>query len=153
PGHLHRRARGGRILRPRGEGEGQRQVARAPVHDRGLEEKARGAEEIGGVVVPGGSDVPGGLHSITGRGKWAGGQPVKLRPELMPPALDEEKVQRLARLAAHIDGAAPGLWEDELAEFNREAGTALEFLDFQGVSGGQDHDAWVRNVLAEPHAK
>jgi hypothetical protein len=56
-----------------------------------------------------------------------------LRPELMPPALDEEKVARLAKLADRIDGAAPGLWEDDLAEFNRLAGTEMTFEDFQGI--------------------
>lgn len=76
---------------------------------------------------------------------------MELRPELMPPALDEAKVSHLAGLAARIDGANPGQWEEELAEFNREAGTAFGFVDFQGLYGGQDHDTWVRQVLAEPH--
>lgn len=74
---------------------------------------------------------------------------MKLRPELMPPALDETKVIRLAELAARIDGARPGQWEDELAEFNRAAGTSLAFSDFQGIYGGQDHETWVRKVLAQ----
>ena len=71
---------------------------------------------------------------------------VELRPELMPPALDEAKVLHLAGLATQIDGANPGQWEDELAEFNREAGTAFEFIDFQGIYGGQDPDTWVRQA-------
>ena len=75
---------------------------------------------------------------------------MKLRPELMPPALDPKKVRRLAKLAAGIDGSAPGLWEQALAEFNREAGTDLAFIDFQGIYGGQDHETWVRQVLARP---
>jgi hypothetical protein len=78
---------------------------------------------------------------------------MELRYELMPPALDEAKVRHLAGLAARIDGARPGQWEDELDEFNREAGTALNFVDFQGIYGGQDHDTWVRKVLAEPDCK
>jgi hypothetical protein len=75
---------------------------------------------------------------------------VELRPELMPPALDEAKVARLAKLAAKIDGACPGQWEDLLEEFNREAGTSLEFADFQGIYGGMEHDTWVRAVLSGP---
>jgi hypothetical protein len=75
---------------------------------------------------------------------------VKLRPELMPPPLDEAKVQRLAGLASEIDGARPGEWQEALAEFNREAGTSLAYRDFQGIYGGTTHEAWVRSVLAEP---
>jgi hypothetical protein len=70
-----------------------------------------------------------------------------LRPELMPPALDPAQVARLAELADRIDGAAPGLWEDDLAEFNRLAGTAIPFEHFQGIYGGEDHATWVRRVL------
>lgn len=76
-----------------------------------------------------------------------------LRPELMPPVLDEAKVTRLAELAGSIDGANPGMWEDDLAEFNREAGTALAFIDFQGIYGGQSHDTWVRKLLAQSHQR
>src|SRR5215469_10848208 len=78
---------------------------------------------------------------------------LELRPELMPPTLDEERVARLAQLADHIDGALPGQWEKELAEFNAEAGTDLEFLDFQGIYGGQDHETWVRKVVAASHQR
>jgi hypothetical protein len=67
----------------------------------------------------------------------------------MPPALDEARVARVAKLAAEIDGAVAGQWEDELAELNREAGTAIAFVDLQGIYGGQDHDTWARTVLAE----
>jgi hypothetical protein len=77
------------------------------------------------------------------------GGSVKLRPELMPPAVDEAKVAQLARLAARIDGAHPGQWEDELAEFNRLAGTVLTFYDFQGIYGAEEHDVWVRRVLVK----
>jgi hypothetical protein len=73
-----------------------------------------------------------------------------LRPELMPPVLDEKRVAHLAQLADGIDGALPGQWEEELAEFNAEAGTDLGFLDFQGIYGGQNHETWVRKVLAAP---
>jgi hypothetical protein len=78
---------------------------------------------------------------------------MNLRPELLFPPLDEARVARLARLAARIDGAHPGQWEEDLEEFNRGAGTNLAFADFQGVYGGQDHDTWVRSVLAEPFQK
>src|SRR6476646_1966737 len=71
----------------------------------------------------------------------------------MPPKLDAATVARLAELAAAMDGAHPGQWEDALAEFNRTAGTALTFLDFQGISGGQDHVTWVHKVLAWPAQK
>ena len=70
-----------------------------------------------------------------------------LRPELMPPALDQARLARLAKLADRIDGAAPGQWEDDLAEFNRLAGTDIPFEHFQGIYGGEDHIDWVRRVL------
>jgi hypothetical protein len=76
---------------------------------------------------------------------------MNLRRELIPPPSDEAKVARLAELAAQIDGANPGQWEDELNEFNRLAGTNIPFEEFQGIYGGQDHDTWVRTVLAMQH--
>lgn len=72
-----------------------------------------------------------------------------LRRELMPPVFDGARVARLAELADRIDGAAVGQWDDDSAEFNREAGTDLAVLDFQGISGGQDHRTWVCKLLAE----
>lgn len=72
---------------------------------------------------------------------------MELRPELMPPTLDEEKVARLAKLADQIDGAAPGQWEDDLAKFNRLAGTGLKFEDLQGIYGAEDYEDYVRRVL------
>jgi len=75
-----------------------------------------------------------------------------LRPELLFPQLDESKVNRLADRAASLDGARPGEWEEELAEFNELAGTSLEFPEFQGISGGMEHDTWVRNLLCMPYA-
>jgi hypothetical protein len=71
-----------------------------------------------------------------------------LRRELNPPPIDEELVARLAPLAAEIDGARPGEWEDELDEFNRLSPKALTFLDFQGISGGEEHDVFIRRLLA-----
>jgi hypothetical protein len=55
-----------------------------------------------------------------------------LRPELMPPLLDKALVARLAELASRIDDAPPGAWEDDLAEFNRLAGTDMAFQDLPG---------------------
>src|SRR5262245_38052031 len=72
---------------------------------------------------------------------------MKLRPELMPPVLDEALVARLAELAAGLDGAWPGRWEDDLAEFNRLAGTSIPFEELQGIYGGEDHEYYVRRVL------
>jgi hypothetical protein len=70
-----------------------------------------------------------------------------LRPELMPPVLDEALVGRLAELAARIDGARPGEADDEHAEFNRLAGTNIPLEEFQGIYGGEEHESWVRRML------
>jgi hypothetical protein len=70
-----------------------------------------------------------------------------LRPELMPPILDHVLVARLARLAGRLDGAAPGQADDELAMFNKVAGTSLRLGEFKGISGAEEYDAWVRRVL------
>jgi hypothetical protein len=72
---------------------------------------------------------------------------MQLRPSLLPPVLDPALVTRLADLAANLEGAAPGQWEDDLAEFNRLTGTAIPFAEFQGVYGGQSHEDYVRRVL------
>ena len=72
---------------------------------------------------------------------------MELRPELMPPALDEAKVARLVELAAALDGARPGQWEGDFAEFNRLAGAAIPIEEFQGIYGGEDYEDWVRRVL------
>ena len=47
---------------------------------------------------------------------------MEIRPELMPPALDETPIARLVRLVDHLDGVRQGQCDDELAEFNRLAG-------------------------------
>ncbi|BBP68733.1 hypothetical protein PHLH6_07370 [Pseudomonas sp. Seg1] len=31
--------------------------------------------------------------------------------------------------------------------------TELEHIDFQGIYGGQDHDTWVRKILATPYER
>jgi hypothetical protein len=75
---------------------------------------------------------------------------MQLRPELQFPPLDEEKVQRLARIAGRLDGSLREHSDEDLALFNREAGTSLEWLEFQGIYGACEHDVWVREVLARP---
>lgn len=72
---------------------------------------------------------------------------MELRPELCPSKLDDSIVSRLTDLAARIDGANPGLAEEDVADFNRLAGTAIPYDEFQGISGGEDHDEWVRRTL------
>jgi hypothetical protein len=92
--------------------------------------------------------VPVGPAFVYQRGRQATSViPMELRPELIPPALDEAKARRLAGLASRLDGAYPGLWEEDLAEFNRMAGTALPIEDFQGIYGAEDHETWVRRIL------
>lgn len=76
-----------------------------------------------------------------------------IRQELMPPHLCETRVARLADLAAEIAGADQDRTSCQLAEFNREAMTHLTFLDFQGIYGTQDHDTWVRQILAGPYER
>ena len=73
-----------------------------------------------------------------------------LRPDLMPPSLDESLVARLTELSEQIDCGHREQTREQLAAFNRQAMTELEFIDFQGIYGGQDHDTWVRKVLATP---
>lgn len=78
---------------------------------------------------------------------------MELRPALMPPVLDESRVARLTRFAEEIDCGHPEHTREQIVAFNQEAMTELEFSDFQGIYGGQDHDTWVRNVLAAPYAR
>lgn len=72
---------------------------------------------------------------------------MSLRPELLPPKFEESIVARLAQLAAEIDGARPELADEDLREFNRLSGTIIPYEEFQGISGGGEHDEWVRRVL------
>lgn len=69
---------------------------------------------------------------------------MELRPELMPPVLDEALVARLARLASHLDGDPD---EGKQAEFNQLAGTDISMQELQGIYGGEDHEDYVRRVL------
>jgi hypothetical protein len=72
---------------------------------------------------------------------------VDLRPELTPPQFVDSLIARLARLADRLDGARPGEREDELAEFNRLAGTALPLTEFQGIYKSDNPEDFVRRVL------
>ncbi|MEG0558099.1 MAG: hypothetical protein RR574_16785 [Comamonas sp.] len=81
------------------------------------------------------------------------GQHIDLRSELMPPALDESLVARLAKFAEEIDCGHPEQTRNQVAAFNQQAMTELEFVDFQGIYGGQSHDTWVRKVLASPYER
>jgi hypothetical protein len=65
---------------------------------------------------------------------------MELRPALMPPVLDESVVARLTSLAEEIDCGHAEQTREQVAVFNQEASTELEFIDFQGIYGGQDHD-------------
>ena len=76
-----------------------------------------------------------------------------LRPELNPPPLDPATVARLAELADRIDGARPGEWETELAQFQALSGLTVPFEDFQGIYGGENHADWVRRLLYAQHAR
>ena len=78
---------------------------------------------------------------------------MQLRSALMPPKLDEKQVAYLTQLAACIDGARPGKWEELLEEFNRIAGTTFDFREFQGIYEAEEHDDWVRRVLTRPLVK
>jgi hypothetical protein len=78
---------------------------------------------------------------------------MELRPELMPPALDDALVARLAELASRLDGARPGEWEQDLEEFNRLAGTVIPIEEFQGIYVGDSEEAYVRRVLYKQRLK
>ncbi len=78
---------------------------------------------------------------------------MELRPQLEPPKIDEQLAARLAELAADIDGARPGEWDEWLAEFNQLANTSIPFEHFQGIYGGEEHIEWVRRILHDQHSK
>lgn len=75
---------------------------------------------------------------------------MKLRPELLPPELDPQRVEHLTALVSSIDGGDRHEVAPLLDEFNRLASTSFEFHQLQGILGSQDHDTWVRVVLASP---
>jgi hypothetical protein len=72
---------------------------------------------------------------------------MELRAELMPPTLDKVLIDRLSRLAARLDGAQPGQWEEDLTEFNQLAGMDVPREDFQGIYKAEDHQDWVRRLI------
>jgi hypothetical protein len=72
---------------------------------------------------------------------------MELRSALLPPALDTALVARLAKLADRLDGARPGQRDDDLAEFNRLAGTDIPLVDFQGIYKSENPEDFVRRVL------
>jgi len=72
---------------------------------------------------------------------------VELRPELQPPILDEEWLDRLAELADKLDGCQSDEGDAMLAEFNQAAGTELAIENFQKIYCSEDHKDWVRRIL------
>jgi hypothetical protein len=72
---------------------------------------------------------------------------MKLRPELLPPILNEELVRRLAQIADHLDGSRPGEADLDLDEFNRLAGTDMGLDDFQGIYKAASPEEFVHDVL------
>lgn len=76
-----------------------------------------------------------------------------LRPELVPPKLDEKQIAYLAKLASMIDGATPSQSDQWLAEFNCLAKTSVPFEHFQGISGGEEHTDWVRRLRTAKQIK
>lgn len=67
--------------------------------------------------------------------------------KLTPPKLDESLVNRLAAIAAQLDGADKASSERLVREFNRLAGTQQVFADFQGICGTMEYDTHVRGLL------
>jgi hypothetical protein len=65
------------------------------------------------------------------------------------PKLDEELVQRLAAIAARLDGGDKLADASLLDEFNQLAGTDIPFSEFQGISGAEEHVDYVRRVLTD----
>jgi hypothetical protein len=65
------------------------------------------------------------------------------------PKLDENLVQRLAKIAERLDGGDEVADAALLDEFNRSAGTNILFSEFQGIYGAEDHVDYVRRVLTD----
>ncbi|QDV69907.1 hypothetical protein Poly24_36250 [Rosistilla carotiformis] len=64
-----------------------------------------------------------------------------------PPVLDEALVQTLSKLASEIDGSSETDSAELVKTFNAMAGTHIPYLEFQGVYGAEEHDAYVRRLL------
>ena len=65
------------------------------------------------------------------------------------PKLDEDLLQRLAAMAARLDGGDENADASILAEFNQLAGTSIPFSEFQGIYGAEVHIDYVRRVLTD----
>jgi hypothetical protein len=65
------------------------------------------------------------------------------------PKLDEDLVQRLATIAASLDGGDEHADASLLHEFNQLAGTDIPFWEFQGIHGAEEHIDYVRRVLTD----
>jgi hypothetical protein len=65
------------------------------------------------------------------------------------PKLDEDLVQRLAKIAARLDGGDELADASLLAEFNELAGMDIPFSEFQGIYGAEEHIDYVRRVLTD----
>jgi len=75
---------------------------------------------------------------------------MELRPELLPPSLDEQLVARLAKLADAVDGNPD---ESLRAKFNELAGADVPMNVFQGIYGSEDHANFVRRLLRKQRIK
>lgn len=65
------------------------------------------------------------------------------------PKLDEDLVQRLATIAARLDGGDEVADASLLDEFNQLARTDIPFSEFQGIYGAEEHIDYVRRVLTD----
>lgn len=65
------------------------------------------------------------------------------------PKIDADLVQRLATIAARLDGGDKRADAPLLDEFNRLAGTDIPFSEFQGISGAEEHIDYVRRMLID----
>ncbi len=65
------------------------------------------------------------------------------------PKLDEDLVQRLAKIAARLDGGDEVADASLLDEFSQLAGTDISFSEFQGIYGAEEHIDYVRRVLTD----
>ena len=65
------------------------------------------------------------------------------------PKLDEDLVQRLAKLAARLDGGDEVADASLLDEFNQLARTDIPFSEFQGIYSAEEHCDYVRRVLTD----
>lgn len=73
---------------------------------------------------------------------------MKLRSELQPPKLDEELVSQLSELANSIDGADSQSASQLVENFNSLSGLTMNYIDFQGIYGAEQHSDWVRRILS-----